>query len=263
MKLEISKHNDALLHTAKRVAIATSATVVLTLTLLGIAFGIDLEATVRLGRVVGYGVATGVIIAALLTAVLTYRSSLLMQELNLARIELLRISRTDQLTGLLNRRGYDEIAFKALERAGKANIPAVALMCDIDRFKAINDEFGHEFGDKVLMEIGEAIRSFGKANRMLVARHGGEEFAAIMIGVTTEQAIHQANALRRICAATEISRSGGASASVTVSIGLAISNDPTTLPIMMRVADRALYLAKHAGRDQVVPADVAAEVIAA
>lgn len=98
---------------------------------------------------------------------------------------------------------------------------------------------------------------------MLVARHGGEEFAAFMIGVTTEQAIQQANALRRICAATKISNSGGAFASVTISIGLAISNDPTTLPTMMRAANQALYLAKYGGRDRVVPADVSADTIAA
>jgi diguanylate cyclase (GGDEF)-like protein len=263
MQSEIFTHNDALRHTAKRVAIAVGSTVVLTLVLLGVAFGTDPETNVRLGTVVSHGVTIGVTIAALLTGLLTYRTSLLMRELYIARIELLRMSHTDQLTGLLNRRGYNEAAMKALEMAGNTKVPAVALMCDIDRFKAVNDEFGHEFGDKVLIEIGEVIRGFGEANGMLVARHGGEEFAAFMIGVTTEQAIHRANELRRICAATKIASSSGAIASVTISIGLAISNDPTTLQTMMKAADQALYSAKHGGRDRVVPADVDTETIAA
>lgn len=70
------------------------------------------------------------------------------------------MSRTDQLTGLLNRRGFDEAAISALEKAHGENLPAVALMCDIDCFKTINDQFGHEFGDAVLVQIGEVLNSF-------------------------------------------------------------------------------------------------------
>jgi diguanylate cyclase (GGDEF)-like protein len=88
------------------------------------------------------------------------------------------MSRTDQLTGLLNRRGYLEAATGVLAKAKAAKSSAVALMCDIDRFKAINDQFGHDFGDKVLIEIGETIRAFGDEHGTLVARHGGEEFVA-------------------------------------------------------------------------------------
>jgi PleD family two-component response regulator len=95
-----------------------------------------------------FGITTGVIISALLAGGLSYRSALVMQELTLTRAELLRISRTDQLTGLLNRRGFDEAAIPALRKAQDASLPTVVLMCDVDRFKAINDRFGHEFGDK-------------------------------------------------------------------------------------------------------------------
>jgi diguanylate cyclase (GGDEF)-like protein len=263
MPIEIVTHTDALRHTAKRVAIAVGATVVLTVALLAFAFGVNPDTNVRLGLVATFGVTIGAVIAAILTGVLTYRSSLAMQELNLAKKELLLISRTDQLTGLLNRRGYDEAAMRALEKARETNSMAVALMCDIDRFKAINDQFGHEFGDEVLVEIGNAIRSFGKVNGMVVARHGGEEFAAFMIGVTAEQATQRANRLREICAGTRISSSDGTSASVTISIGLAISTNRTSLPTIMRAADQALYLAKRRGRDRVVPAHVEADAIAA
>jgi diguanylate cyclase (GGDEF)-like protein len=263
MKHEIFTHGDVLRHTAIRVAIAVCSTVVLTLLMIAIAFGTNPATNIRLDNVASYGVIIGAFIAALLAGVLTYRSGLLMQELSLARAELLLISRTDQLTGLLNRRGYNEAALKALAKACDAKIPVAALMCDIDRFKAINDEFGHEFGDKVLIEIGEAIRSFGEENGVVVARHGGEEFAALMIGVTTEQAIQHANTLRRICAATKIVRTKVSSARVTVSIGLASAGQNTNLPEIMRTADQALYVAKHGGRNRVVRADVGADPVAA
>ena len=263
MQTGIFTREDALRRAAKRVAMAVCSAVVLNLALLGVVFGIDPETNVRLDLLAIYCVASSVIIAGLLSGVLTYRTNLLMQELSISRLELVRLSHTDQLTGLLNRRGYNEAAMKALEKAGKSNVPAVALMCDIDRFKAINDEFGHDFGDKVLIQIGEAMRCFGEANGMLMARHGGEEFAAFMIGVTSEQAVQHANTLRRICAGTRISIPDGTFASVTLSIGMATSNNSTTLPDIMRAADRALYLAKQGGRDRVVPADVDTNTIAA
>lgn len=249
---------DALRHTAKRVAIATCATVTLTLITIGLTYGTDPTLKVSIGSVAVHSLLIGASISTLVAGILTYRSGLLLNDLNLARAELLRISHTDQLTGLLNRRGYDHDAERALADAIDANVPAVALMCDIDRFKAINDEFGHEFGDKVLIEISEAIRLFGEQNAMLVGRHGGEEFSALMIGVTVEQAVQRANALRRICAATEISQENGASARVTVSIGLASSHQEADLPEMMRTADQALYRAKHGGRNRVAGADVEA-----
>jgi len=251
MKIEILTHADVLRHTSARVLIAVCSTLFLTAVMIAIMFGSDPETNIRLGEVARYDITIGAVIAASLTSGLAYRSGLLMQQLSLARAELQLLSRTDQLTGLLNRRGYDEAAGKALAKADEANIPAVALMCDIDRFKAINDEFGHEFGDKVLVEIGEAIRVFGEEKGLLVARHGGEEFAALMIGVTIEQAVQHANALRAICAATKVLGSGGSSARVTVSIGLASSQENIDLPEIMRAADRALYTAKHGGRNRV------------
>jgi diguanylate cyclase (GGDEF)-like protein len=263
MNHEIVTHGDVLRHTAIRMAVAVCSTVVLTLLMIGIAFGTNPAANIRLDNVASYGVTIGAFIAALLAGVLTYRSGLLMRALTLARAELLLVSRTDQLTGLLNRRGYNEAALKALAKASEAKVPVAALMCDIDRFKAINDEFGHEFGDKVLIEIGEAIRSFGEENGLVVARHGGEEFAALMIGVTTEQAQQHANTLRRICAATKIVRTKASSARVTVSIGLASARENTDLPEIMRTADQALYVAKHGGRNRVVRADVGSDPVAA
>jgi len=75
-----------------------------------------------------------------------------------------------------------------LIKAKELNAPVAALMCDIDRFKAINDPFGHEFGDKVLIKLGEILRSFAAETDIPIARYGGEEFAALLVGVNNEQA---------------------------------------------------------------------------
>jgi diguanylate cyclase (GGDEF)-like protein len=144
-------------------------------------------------------------VSAVLSGGLSYRSALVMRELALARAELLRISCTDQLCGLLNRRGLRRSAMLALAKANDANLPTTALMFDIDRFRAINDQFGHEFGDKVIVAIGEVLRAFAERREMLVARHGGgEEFAALMTGVSKERAARYAEELRQACAAKEI-----------------------------------------------------------
>jgi diguanylate cyclase (GGDEF)-like protein len=127
-------------------------------------------------------------------------------------------------------------------------------MCDIDHFKSINDRFGHEFGDKALVEIADVLRQFSRARGGLVARHGGEEFAALMIGITREQAEAYAEDIRKACSMREIS-SGGISERVTISIGFTVSRDEAELAKIMRVADQALYTAKRRGRDRVERVD--------
>jgi diguanylate cyclase (GGDEF)-like protein len=262
MSIQFVTLGDALRHTIKRVVVASGLTVALTLGLSLIQFGTDPDASVSAGFVVTSVIGIGVIVSAMLTAVLSYRSALVMQELTLTRAELLRISRTDELTGLLNRRGFDEAAISALARAHEEKLSAVAMMCDIDRFKAVNDRLGHEFGDKVLVGIADVFRTCAQEHGMLVSRHGGEEFAALMIGVSTEQAIQCAEALLGACAAREVFCENVAT-HVTVSIGLASSPDQINLSKIMRLADQALYVAKHSGRNRIAQVDAFTEFLAA
>lgn len=261
MAFQLFTRRDAIRHTAGRVAVAVSLTVVLTLGLLLMAFGADPDAIVRAGFVFKAVLCIAIVIAALLTAGLSYRSALMMQELTLTRAELLRISCTDQLTGLLNRRGFDAAASALLVEACEANAPVVALMCDIDHFKSINDRYGHEFGDKVLIRIGDVLRAFADANAILIARHGGEEFAALLVGVNAEQAMIYAETLRRLCSIEVPSE--GASVHVTVSVGLTSPQRETDLSTIMRCADQALYAAKELGRNRVERVDVLSDLIAA
>jgi diguanylate cyclase (GGDEF)-like protein len=252
----IRTHHAVLKHTARRIAFAVGLAGLLTAILIVTNFGSDPDAQVRLGDVATHRIAMSILISGMLSGVLTYRSGLLMWDLNKSRAELLRLSCTDQLTGLLNRRGYLAAAQRRLlSGAFDKENPAVALICDIDRFMAINDHFGHDFGDHVLKVIGDKIRLFAEQHDMLVGRHGGEEFAALITDTHLEEAIQRANALRQICAGTKIDLADGTSTSVTLSIGLAAVSDPPDLSKIMRAADQALYTAKRNGRNQVVQAN--------
>ncbi len=216
--------------------------------------GTDFDATVRVGYVIGFSLCVATGISATLSGALSYRSALLMRELTLTRIELSRISQTDQLTGLLNRRGFDDAAVPALQSARDAGVSVVVFMCDIDHFKSINDRFGHETGDKVLVGMADVLRSFARKDGVLVARYGGEEFAALMVGISSDQAEQYAEEIRKACAAREIVI-GETSERVTISIGFTVSRGGLDLTQLMRIADLALYTAKGRGRDRVEQAD--------
>lgn len=113
----------------------------------------------------------------------------------------------------------------------------------------------------MLVEIADVLRARASKDGVLVGRHGGEEFAALMIGITREQAAQYAEDIRHACAAREISIDGN-STRVTISIGFTVARDEVDLSTIMRVADRALYIAKHGGRNRVARADAASLVAA-
>ena len=197
-----------------------------------------------------FGLNACVFISIALSGAMSYRAGLLMLELAHTRRELAQISQTDQLTGLLNRRGFDTEAAAALERAQADGAPVAVLMCDIDHFKSINDRYGHEIGDKVLVEIADVLRQFASRHGALVARYGGEEFAAVVTGLSQEQAGHGAEEIRRDCAGANHPRrrdpSAGDDQHRLHSEGLDFD-----LGNLMRTADQALYAAKRHGRDRV------------
>ena len=117
MSIQITTHNDVLRHTARRVAVASGLSIVLTLAITLLTLGTNSAALVPVGYVIIMSLVAATAISASLSAALSYRSAVLMQQLTLMRSELSRISQTDQLTGLLNRRGFDEAAMPALGSA--------------------------------------------------------------------------------------------------------------------------------------------------
>lgn len=180
----------------------------------------------------------------------------------------LSMALTDPLTGLYNRR-YFEVHLQKLLQKNEANKKSLAvLMLDIDKFKSINDNYGHGVGDEVLkvfaVRIQESLRSFD-----LVARLGGEEFVVILPDVSTEMAYFIAERLRSAVADTPFPCSAPeGSLKVTTSIGATIVSDGgATMDHVLKLADDALYDAKEGGRNATVfegkgkltPADYAKE----
>jgi diguanylate cyclase (GGDEF)-like protein len=153
-------------------------------------------------------------------------------------------ARTDPLTGLINRRGWDELALRELAHAARHGQPITVALLDLDHFKAYNDERGHQAGDQLLATVGAA---WTKALRRtdLLCRWGGEEFALLMAGCDLAEAHELVERLRVLLPDEQ-----------TCSAGLAcwLESGPADLNALLSRADTALYDAKRAGRDQVVAA---------
>ncbi|WP_204128171.1 diguanylate cyclase [Pseudomonas ogarae] len=173
-------------------------------------------------------------------------------ELKAANQALEALSRHDDLTGLANRRYFDELKDIEFRRAIRHKTPLAVLMCDVDFFKIYNDTYGHMQGDLCLKEIAETLRSvFGRSGE-LTARVGGEEFVVVLPNIDAAQACEAAQRFRTSLAERELPHSGSkVSPFVTVSIGVA-ELDPETMDHfdqLLQRADQALYRAKHQGRD--------------
>jgi diguanylate cyclase (GGDEF)-like protein len=159
-------------------------------------------------------------------------------------------ARVDPLTGLLNRRGFQERMEVELSRALRERSWLGAVAIDLDHFKRINDEHGHELGDRVLSWLGETIRGQVRAVDV-AARLGGEEFAIVLPGADADETLVLAERIRALIAdARERCRFGiPADLQITVSAGVAAAVAPVDSNELMAAADEALYAAKRAGRD--------------
>lgn len=163
------------------------------------------------------------------------------------RRDLHHIAQTDSLTGLLNRRAFEEILTRELRRSTQSDTPLAILLVDIDRFKDVNDTYGHQAGDEVLRRVALALRNSLRPGDAL-SRFGGEEFVILLRDSTARLSEEVACRLRANIA--EMVDLPG-SIRLTVSIGVATSQlqeDPETL---MRRCDQAMYLSKKRGRNLV------------
>lgn len=162
-------------------------------------------------------------------------------------VRLLRTADTDALTGLLNRRGFNEQLTAELRRSRRSENPVTLVVADLDRFKQINDRFGHPAGDEVLRRVS-ALLEEAKRTSDTIARIGGEEFALILPYTDRPGAVVMAERIRRDVQAA-FADDG---LELTISLGLAtFREDADTQDLLMRAADSALYTAKELGRDRV------------
>ncbi len=164
--------------------------------------------------------------------------------------ELLQLANHDPLTGIYNRRALAEQFQMQTRKARRNNLDGILMVVDIDRFKAVNDTFGHETGDNVLIHLANLLtRTVGYDAS--VARLGGEEFAILCFGVKADSGWAFADHLRKAVENSNVAN-GAHAIKVTISIGYCIINSDSLLAKSLGQADAALYEAKRSGRNRVV-----------
>lgn len=182
----------------------------------------------------------------------TLELEITLRELHEVNQKLTEQSTIDSLTGVKNRSAFDKRLLAESRISRRQETPIALLMLDIDRFKSINDQFGHLAGDQALKVIATTLQQHLKRPTDLVSRFGGEEFAIILPNTTAEGAIQVAESIRD--AVTSIGLAWeGKPIPLTVSIGVSadvISNDQHSTELLEQ-ADKALYQAKNSGRNQV------------
>jgi len=174
------------------------------------------------------------------------------QELSAALEEVTRLSRRDPLTGLFNRRAFMEYADKAIALAQRHDRPLGVMMCDLDHFKQLNDTYGHQAGDKVLIAVAKALND-GLRESDIVGRYGGEEFI-VLLGETPPELVRdiadRCCGLIRSIPISEIVEDKKTPQTISVGVA-AYPNDASTLTRLIEAADEALYVAKETGRNRV------------
>lgn len=166
-------------------------------------------------------------------------------------------SMTDQLTGVANRRRYEQYSLKKWGEAIRLHVPFSICMFDIDRFKVYNDTFGHPAGDKVIAAVAQTAASHLQRSTDFLARYGGEEFVAFSLGSCSEQMFGHLKRIRQAVEDLHIPHDPSVAQWVTVSIGgvTVIPERESAYDFYLKVADTMLYDAKKNGRNRVVWAD--------
>lgn len=206
------------------------------LILMGIYLGYELEKTSRIAFVKNR-----------LLSLDAQRLTLLGEELHL-------LSTTDSLTGLANRRHFENCFDSEWRRAIRTQDSIALIMIDIDHFKKYNDRYGHQAGDDCLRQVCDALKDYAQRSGELIGRYGGEEFVVLLPRMTLVRAQVLAESMCRRIADLNIEHGESMDNKVTISIGIAamvpsMTDEPANL---LRIADRCLYRAKADGRNRVV-----------
>ncbi|GAB6067231.1 diguanylate cyclase [Methylothermus subterraneus] len=175
------------------------------------------------------------------------------EQLKRANEQLRQLSFHDALTGLHNRRYFDEFLEREFKRAQRSGTELALIMIDIDYFKSYNDRFGHQAGDQALRQVAATFRFVVHRSHDLVARYGGEEFAVVLPETAQPAALTIAESLRQRVEALRLPHPDSPFGVVTISLGLAVRQPKPkeSLSQLIEAADMALYHSKRAGRNRV------------
>ena len=161
-----------------------------------------------------------------------------------------REARTDQLSGLGNRKSFDEAFNFALTRFKRKHVPFALVLADVDHFKRINDTYGHQSGDLIVERIGKVLKSLCRQQDH-VSRYGGDEFAVLLMGASRDAARKVAARIRIAIERTNFQAcKSGSRIAVTFSMGMSFPLDSDTTEDLFSRADQALYHSKDSGRNQ-------------
>ena len=161
------------------------------------------------------------------------------------------LSNTDGLTGIANRRSFDRVLAQEWNRAQRVGRPLSLVMLDVDHFKRFNDRYGHPAGDECLKAIARTLARAERRAGELVARYGGEEFLVLLPDTGEERALETARHIQREIWALALQHAETPPGIVTVSLGVTslVASKPSIPDDLVRLADAALYRAKHSGRN--------------
>lgn len=181
-----------------------------------------------------------------------YELGCLQRQLEVSNAELQKLTCLDGLTGIANRRRFDDFVGKECLRSAREKTPLSLLLIDIDFFKLFNDNYGHLGGDDCICTVAKALQTAVQRPADIVARYGGEEFAIVLPNTEIEGAIKLADELHRVIRKLKIRHTHSpVSKFLTISIGVAckVASEESSPDDLIEMADNALYQAKHTGRN--------------
>jgi diguanylate cyclase (GGDEF)-like protein len=181
---------------------------------------------------------------------LTNQVALVMDNAILHR-QISNLARTDGLTGLLNHRTFMEKLAEEYKRLDREPRPFSILLMDIDKFKGVNDKYGHPVGDVAIRTVAKVLKETARGSDF-VARYGGEEFAVGMVDTDSRGALQMGERIRKLLEKTLVTRVHDGELRVTVSIGVSsLPEDTKNVADLVTLADNAMYQAKRSGRNRV------------
>jgi diguanylate cyclase (GGDEF)-like protein len=171
------------------------------------------------------------------------------QRIKLANQELERLANLDGLTQVANRRCFDDHLQQEWARAVREKSSLTLILCDVDHFKTYNDAYGHAAGDDCLRQLAQAIAQTTHRPGDLTARFGGEEFAVVLPNTNASGGIAVAHSIQD--AVAQLAH-GGVRISLSIGVATVLPTQERSVPMLVELSDRALYLAKERGRDRIV-----------